>query len=82
MWDTNKRALWTVRVVFFVLGLGLVAAGVTSPEGATTDDGTPLRSIYFGIAAIFILAPLAVLGFVALSNARSRAFARASMRRA
>jgi hypothetical protein len=79
MWETNKRALWIVLVVFFVLGLGLVAAGVTSPEGATTDDGTPLRSVYFGVAAIFILAPLAVLGFVTLSNVRTGAFARAGI---
>jgi hypothetical protein len=79
MWEINKRALWVVLVVFFVLGLGLVAAGVSSPEGATTDDGAPLRSVYFGVAAIFILAPLAVLGFVALSNVRTGAFARAGI---
>lgn len=79
MWDMNKRALWIVLAVFLVLGLGLVAAGVTSPEGSTAEDDTSLRSVYFGIAAIFILAPLAVVGFVALSNSRTRAFARAGI---
>ncbi|MRR12966.1 hypothetical protein EG835_11005 [bacterium] len=43
------------------------------------DDGTSLRSTYFVVAAIFILAPLAVLGFVALSNARSSSFVRAGI---
>jgi hypothetical protein len=79
MWEVNRRALWVVLGTFFVLGLGLVVAGVTSPEGATAGDGTPLSSIYFVVAAIFILAPLVGLGFVTLSNTRDRAFARAGI---
>lgn len=79
MWQVNKRALWVVLGSFFVLGLGLVVAGVASPEGATADNGTPLGPIYFVMAAIFILAPLVVLGFVTLSNTRDRAFARAGI---
>ena len=79
MWEVNKRALWVVLGASIVLGLGLVVAGVTSPEGATTSDGTPLGPAYFTIAAIFILVPLMVLGFVLLSNTRDRAFARAGI---
>jgi hypothetical protein len=79
MWAVNKRAMWIVLGSFFVLGVGLVVAGVTSPEGATTDDGTSLRSVYFVMGAIFALAPLVILGFVTLSNARGAAFARAGI---
>ena len=79
MWQVNKRALWVVLAAFFLLGLALLAVGVTSPEGATTDDGTPLRSMFLVLAAISMLAPLVVVGFVTIANARNASFARAGI---
>jgi hypothetical protein len=61
---------WNVFGIFALVIVGFIVAGFLVSPKAETDDGHPLNFFFWGMAGIFLLSNLAILGWVQLSNRR------------
>lgn len=73
-------SLWSVdlrwMLLFMLPGVGLIVASFLVPEDALTDDGHPLDTFLLVMGSFFIVADLAVVGFLSMRNRAKLDFAR------